>query len=79
MIAALASLWQVYVAKQALSKKLLRLDKSQFDACRLFKTPYLPVNGSRAIKKNEVFVVDDGDRAQSEAAGRVNLFNYVAA
>jgi hypothetical protein len=54
MIAALASLWQVYVAKQSLaglSKKSAMLPKSNFGTTRLFKKIYSVVDDAGSFEK----------------------------
>lgn len=59
MIAALAALWQVYVAKQGFSKKAAELPKSNFQ---------------RGSSKKTYVVVDDNERTLSEVGGRLNWF-----
>jgi hypothetical protein len=64
MIAALAGLWQVYVAKHPAAP---------------FKKTFSAVDGSRPYKKNELFVVDDAEWTPLDAAGNLKWFHYTAA
>jgi hypothetical protein len=64
MIAALAGLWQVYVAKHLASA---------------FRKTGSAVDGSRAYKKNELFVVDDAEWTLLDAAGHLKWFDRAVA